>query len=188
MLNIAGLWELERKGASAADIIREITPWLEADAARRESERRKKQKWRMSRGHKSCPVDMSRGRSTGHENINKINGHVHGTPQGISSFFLREDRKEETKKEKDTRDFKIASERFWRAYPNRKAKGRAEKALYKALKQTSIDVIIAAVERQAPTWKPEFMPYPATWLNDRRWEDEPARRAYQPGSLEHYLQ
>src|SRR5215475_11144685 len=114
MLNIAGLWELERKGASAADIIREITPWLEADAARRESERRKKQKWRMSRGHKSChvdmsrgpstgheninkingPVDMSRGPSTGHENINKINGHVHGTPQGISSFFLREDRKE----------------------------------------------------------------------------------------------
>ena len=73
-------------------------------------------------------------------------------------------------------------EQFWSAYPRRKAKAAAEKAWRKIDPDDVLTArIVAAVERQAitPEWQKDggqFIPYPATWLNQRRWEDEPDDR------------
>ena len=65
--------------------------------------------------------------------------------------------------------------KFWKAYPRKKDKANAEKAFKKV--KVSVDVLIDAIEKQkqTPDWNKEngkYIPYPATWLNGRRWEDE----------------
>lgn len=69
-------------------------------------------------------------------------------------------------------------DRFWHSYPKRLAKGDAQKT-WKKLKvnPSLLDTILMAVEKQKQSadWQKEsgkFIPYPATWLNGRRWEDE----------------
>ena len=67
---------------------------------------------------------------------------------------------------------------FWKSYPKKKAKGDAEKAFSKLkpdeeLLKTMLDAIEA--QSRSPDWRKDggqFIPYPATWLNQRRWEDE----------------
>ena len=64
---------------------------------------------------------------------------------------------------------------FWIAYPRKSGKGKAEQSWAKAVKDTDPDVIIAALAAQGPlvgAREEQFVPYPATWLNQRRWEDE----------------
>lgn len=67
---------------------------------------------------------------------------------------------------------------FWKSYPKKVGKGAAEKA-YKKIKPTSDlqSQILSAVEKakQTEQWRKQngqFIPYPATWLNQKRWEDE----------------
>jgi hypothetical protein len=41
--------------------------------------------------------------------------------------------------------------------------------------------IMNALDRQIPTWKdPKYIPYPSTWLNGERWNDEikPTKQAF----------
>lgn len=70
-----------------------------------------------------------------------------------------------------------AFEAFWKEYPNRKGKGKAREAFKKAIKKASVDTMVEAVrkQRQGSQWKKDegrYIPYPATWLNQERWEDE----------------
>jgi len=60
------------------------------------------------------------------------------------------------------------------AYPHKVGKGAAERAWPKALSLTNLDQLCAAVRRYVDA-KPLDRPWcnPATWLNQRRWEDEP---------------
>ena len=65
---------------------------------------------------------------------------------------------------------------FWKAYPRKVAKGAAEKAFARVAVEAA--VLIAAIERQKQSdqWTRDggqFIPHPATWLHQRRWEDEP---------------
>lgn len=69
-------------------------------------------------------------------------------------------------------------ERFWSAYPRKVSKGRAQKAWAK-LKPSEqlVQAIIAGIGRAKTSaqWTREggqYIPHPATWLNDRGWEDE----------------
>lgn len=68
--------------------------------------------------------------------------------------------------------------RFWAAYPKKKSKGDAEKTWRKIKPDEQLTArIIAAVEqaRTQAEWRKEggqFVPYPATWLNAKGWEDE----------------
>jgi len=69
-------------------------------------------------------------------------------------------------------------ESFWSSYPKRKSKGQAEKAWRAIAPNEQLqDRILRAVE-QAKTsaeWLRDggrFIPYPATWLNAKGWEDE----------------
>jgi hypothetical protein len=68
--------------------------------------------------------------------------------------------------------------RFWQAYPKHKAKQTALKA-FKKLKadEALLETMLKAIEqqKQSPQWQRDngqYIPYPATWLNQRRWEDE----------------
>lgn len=70
---------------------------------------------------------------------------------------------------------------FWNAYP--KGKRKAKQAALKAWNKLNPDDmllknILSALEAQTKSeqWTKDngkFIPYPATWLNDMRWEDEP---------------
>ena len=68
---------------------------------------------------------------------------------------------------------------FWHDYPRKTGKGAAWKA-WASLKPTDqiVTAIVKALEwqRHQPSWLKDggqFIPHPATWLNGRRWEDEP---------------
>jgi hypothetical protein len=74
-------------------------------------------------------------------------------------------------------------QRFWQEYPRRIAKKPAYKAFNNAVKnganpEAIIDAtkVFAAVHRRKQT-EPQFIPYPASWLNDERYEDEPEQMA-----------
>ena len=70
--------------------------------------------------------------------------------------------------------------RFWKAYPRKVSKPHAQKAWRLNKCDAIAERVIAALDAQKPLWKdPQFIPYPATWLNGRRWEDEIAK-PYQP--------
>jgi len=66
---------------------------------------------------------------------------------------------------------------FWREYPRKVGKGDARKKFAKALTKTSFDNIMAALQRvkESAQWTKDggqFVPHPATWLNQERWDDE----------------
>lgn len=71
-------------------------------------------------------------------------------------------------------------ERFWKAYPNKTGKEYARKCFVKVTE--NVNTLIEAVERQKTwdRWTKEggkFIPNPSTWLNQKRWEDEPPQEA-----------
>lgn len=93
-------------------------------------------------------------------------------------------------------------DRFWKAYPKKVGKKAARQAFERAVKvrgaghrksgtgdrgsgtgdPSPAEVMIAAVERQKASrqWQRDagrFIPNPATWLNQGRWEDEPPEAA-----------
>lgn len=66
---------------------------------------------------------------------------------------------------------------FWKAYPRKVGKAAARKAFDRVLKTTTLTDILAAVERQrgCQQWQKDngaYIPHPATWLNQGRWDDE----------------
>lgn len=70
---------------------------------------------------------------------------------------------------KRTPEENISFERFWEVWPRKKAKGAAEKAWAKL----SVDDQRAAIDAPKPEGDPKYIPHPATWLNAKRWLDEP---------------
>lgn len=68
-------------------------------------------------------------------------------------------------------------EMFWKDYPRRTAKPAAKKA-FKKLKPTMqllAKIKQAIANQKATVWKDkdeQYIPHPATWLNNERWEDE----------------
>lgn len=65
---------------------------------------------------------------------------------------------------------------FWSVYPKRKSKADAEKAWGQM--QPPLDAVLSALKWQVsqPGWVKDggqFIPYPASWLRARGWQDEP---------------
>ena len=105
---------------------------------------------------------------------------VEDTPVVCSSISKE---KGERIKEKDNppiippRGVVAGFEKFWEAYPRKVGKQVAAKAYDRARKMTSLDNMLSAIERQkhSSQWKKDngaYIPHPATWLNQGRWEDE----------------
>lgn len=64
-------------------------------------------------------------------------------------------------------------EGFWSAYPRRIAKAEARRAFAKALRKTTLEAMLSAIEAYK-RHKPDYCDFchPATWLNQERWADE----------------
>lgn len=81
-----------------------------------------------------------------------------------------------TAMERSTR-FALEFAEFWDAYPRKVGKGAAERAWLK--QRPVLESVISALSWQIrqPQWLTEggkFIPHPATYLNQRRWEDSPS--------------
>ena len=71
---------------------------------------------------------------------------------------------------------------FWISYPKKIAKPAAEKAWNKAKVNGEYSSLMEALAKQKESdqWKSDsgkFIPNPATWINQRRWEDETGETA-----------
>jgi predicted phage replisome organizer len=99
----------------------------------------------------------------------------HGTVTQCHATDIEEDK--EIDIDKDKEDIYPFDE-FWSAYPKKKAKEAARKAWVKLKPDETLGKeIIQAVIESAKTkdWLKEngkYIPYPATYLNGKRWEDE----------------
>ncbi|APW37146.1 hypothetical protein RD110_08000 [Rhodoferax koreense] len=79
---------------------------------------------------------------------------------------------------------------FWKAYPRKVSRPAAHKAWFKVWKtrepdRAVIDLMLDAIawQRKTEDWRKEggrFIPHPATWLNNERWNDEPPATAKKP--------
>jgi hypothetical protein len=82
-------------------------------------------------------------------------------------------KKSETKPkvEKPTKGF----DEFWLAYPKKAGKGAAEKAWEKMSPDLTVVLKSLSEHKTCDQWTRDngkFIPHPATWLNQKRWEDE----------------
>ena len=81
-------------------------------------------------------------------------------------------------------------ESFWTAYPKKVGRGAAERAFKKYKPNDALlEVMLATVEqqRQSDQWLREggqYIPNPATWSNQKRWEDELATEGTKSSRLE----
>jgi hypothetical protein len=90
---------------------------------------------------------------------------VNEIPFNGNEIQSRDDRKKELKCKSD--DF----DAFYLAYPRKVSKANARKAWIK--NKCNLTEILPALEQHKKGWKdPLYIPHPATWLNQRRWEDE----------------
>lgn len=82
-------------------------------------------------------------------------------------------------RKRDTNVSLVQSDRFdefWAAYPRKTVKSAARKAYAKAVKKARHDEIMFGLSRHLPALQAkeqQFIPHPATWLNQERWSDEP---------------
>lgn len=93
------------------------------------------------------------------------------------SVYIDKNSKDKNSIDKNTDSSEQDFERFWSAYPKKKNKGQARSSFSRALKKTSVETMISAVEKQKQSkdWKKDngqFIPYPSTWLNAEAWENE----------------
>jgi len=71
---------------------------------------------------------------------------------------------------------------FWKNYPKKIGKGSAQKSWTKLKSPTeSLQLIIDALEwqKKSDQWvrdNGQYIPHPSTYLNQRRWEDEPGEK------------
>jgi hypothetical protein len=94
----------------------------------------------------------------------------------------REPRNKETKKQRNTPPQSptgdlVKVEEIYQAYPKKKGRPSALKAITKALKTTDHQTLLERTKAYAKTREGEnerFTPHPATWFNDERFNDDPS--------------
>ena len=80
-------------------------------------------------------------------------------------------------------------DRFWGEYPRKEAKPKARIAFEKIdPDETTLQAMLEAIQKwkDSAQWKEDggkYIPHPATWLNQRRWEDEPMKGGSGNGNL-----
>lgn len=102
-----------------------------------------------------CLSNAIHSHSHNHNHINKpVRKNIAHSPRLVDSFFIE----------------------FWKLYPRRIGKGAAEKAWEKAVDIVPAEMILDAVKSYVWPNDSQFIPYPATWLSQNRWQDEPPPR------------
>jgi len=80
----------------------------------------------------------------------------------------------ETETETET-DKRLLFDEFWKIYPLKIGKGKAQTAFMKVIRTTDADIIIKGAQRYKsdPNRTKTYTAHPTTWLNAHRWLDEP---------------
>ena len=110
------------------------------------------------------------------------------TKPNITETPKKEERRKKKEEEEQEKENAIAFSfaRFWDAYPRHEAKQTARKAFYKLNPDEELlEKMLDAIERWKRTaqWQEDggrYIPHPATWINQRRWEDDPPKAADKP--------
>ena len=117
--------------------------------------------------------DSSTARVLKHRELAKQDCNVSETPQIQIQIQNKDSCASPSKREDAMKSFP----KFWDAYPKKKNKGDAEKA-WKSVKPTDelLTQILEAVEvaKRGDDWRKEsgkYIPYPASWLRAKGWED-----------------
>ena len=110
------------------------------------------------------------------ENRTQYNTKEYNTKEFITKEFITKDIPPISPKGKT--DCSDLFNQFWTAYPKHIAKQSAVKAFEKLKPDEKLlEAMLKAIEMQKESkqWEKDggaFIPYPATWLNQHRWEDE----------------
>ena len=110
------------------------------------------------------------------ENRTQYNTKEYNTKEFITKEFITKDIPPISPKGKT--DCSDLFNQFWTAYPKHIAKQSAVKAFEKLKPDEKLlEAMLKAIElqKESKQWEKDggaFIPYPATWLNQRRWEDE----------------
>lgn len=110
--------------------------------------------------------------------LSPLEGAPKGLPRGLAKPLIPSPDPDPVlvPKKEETR---LRFERFWQAYPKRKGKDAAWRAWQRRDPDDALtDTMVDSVRHQCrdPDWLKDggkFIPHPATWLNQARWEDEP---------------
>lgn len=105
-----------------------------------------------------------------------------GQAEGRQRATLKEDKKgKEGEEKKHIYDETFL--KFWEVYPKKTAKLESEKVFLRQCKKFKSDDILEGAKKFALSCKgkdPQYIPYPATWLNGGRWADD-----YEPPKKQH---
>lgn len=148
-------------------------------SAERVKEHRERQKTLKKQNDKTKKDDVTNKNPQCNENVTLPNVTCN------KNVTLEEEGEEEEELEKELippltppRGKVSGFENFWKSYPKKRSRGQAEKA-WQALKPNEQlqDRILSALERAKTSadWQKDsgqFIPYPATWIRAKGWEDE----------------
>ncbi len=143
----------------------------------RDSELSEKRSAAGSKGGKASKSDdnllKQKYKQNGSKSLSKSEANSENEIESENEYEIEERKRDSTEREKENLDF----ESFWSAYPKKVGKGYALKSWNKISPGKELTKkILSAVESQkhSQQWKKDdgqFIPNPATWLNQGRWED-----------------
>lgn len=150
----AGLWEHAEHDDTAGYVFHQ---WEEHQPTRAQLEAKREQ----------ARERMRRARGQG----DAVRANSEGTSRAVTP--TRPDPTRPTTTTADAAEF----EAWWEGYPRKTGKTAAAKAYAKARKCATADELMAGLVNACAVWTADrtearFIPHPATWLNQGRWEDE----------------
>jgi len=113
---------------------------------------------------------------------------LHDASGLLAQCLPREEKRERREEKSKSKNESSRFAEFWSCYPRKKNKGTAEKAWNRnSLGNGYFDAIMKGLEsaKASDDWTKDdgkWIPYPATWLNAKGWEDEHE----QPQAQSHY--
>lgn len=131
---------------------------------------------------KRCETNAENGKRGGRPRKANETEAIPKNPLGFSETEKSQDKDKDKDEDKDedtphSPPRGAGFDRFWAIYPKKVGKESARKAFERARKKAPLASLLTAVERQkcSSQWSRDngqYIPNPATWLNQGRWEDE----------------
>lgn len=102
-------------------------------------------------------------------------GTVRGEPEFVLTVIEPSEQPSDNLNSKELTSADSKFDEWWSVYPRKEGKGAARKEFAKALKKTTIEVLVnsADVYRSDPNRESKFTVQPARWLREERWDDSP---------------
>ena len=126
------------------------------------------------------------------QELDRVSKGLPSPPEGLLARARDQEQDQDQEQEKETttppasRLVDPSFQQFWTAYPRKAAKGKAEDSWKKIHPDEALtQKILASVDahKKCDQWVKDagqFIPHPATWLNQRRWEDETKPEIHKP--------